>query len=33
MILLMTTAPPIKSPWGVPVTVPPLGLAYVVAAL
>ena len=33
MILLMTTAPPIKSPWGVPARVPPLGLAYVAAAL
>ena len=29
----MTTAPPIKSPWGVPARVPPLGLAYVAAAL
>src|SRR3990170_2983986 len=33
VILLMTTAPPIKSPWGVPARVPPLGLAYVAAAL
>ena len=33
MILLMTTAPPIKSPWGVPGKLPPLGLAYVAAAL
>jgi anaerobic magnesium-protoporphyrin IX monomethyl ester cyclase len=29
----MTTAPPIKSPWGVPAMIPPLGLAYVAAAL
>jgi len=29
----MTTAPPIKSPWGVPGKLPPLGLAYVGAAL
>jgi anaerobic magnesium-protoporphyrin IX monomethyl ester cyclase len=29
----MTTAPPVKSPWGVPARVPPLGLAYVAAAL
>jgi anaerobic magnesium-protoporphyrin IX monomethyl ester cyclase len=29
----MTTAPPIKSPWGVPAVLPPLGLAYVAAAL
>jgi len=29
----MTTAPPIKSPWGVPKRLPPLGLAYVAAAL
>jgi radical SAM superfamily enzyme YgiQ (UPF0313 family) len=33
VILLMTTAPPIKSPWGVPARLPPLGLAYVAAAL
>ena len=33
MILLMTTAPPVKSPWGVPARLPPLGLAYVAAAL
>jgi anaerobic magnesium-protoporphyrin IX monomethyl ester cyclase len=33
VILLMTTAPPIKSPWGVPAKLPPLGLAYVAAAL
>jgi anaerobic magnesium-protoporphyrin IX monomethyl ester cyclase len=33
LILLMTTAPPIKSPWGVPARVPPLGLAYIAAAL
>jgi anaerobic magnesium-protoporphyrin IX monomethyl ester cyclase len=33
VILLMTTAPPIKSPWGVPTMIPPLGLAYVAAAL
>ena len=29
----MTTAPPIKSPWGVPGKLPPLGLAYVAATL
>jgi anaerobic magnesium-protoporphyrin IX monomethyl ester cyclase len=29
----MTTTPPIKSPWGVPARLPPLGLAYVAAAL
>src|SRR3989337_481291 len=29
----MTTAPPVKSPWGVPARVPPLGLAYVAASL
>jgi anaerobic magnesium-protoporphyrin IX monomethyl ester cyclase len=29
----MTTAPPIKSPWGDPGKLPPLGLAYVAAAL
>ena len=33
MILLMTTAPPIKSPWGLGRRLPPLGLAYVAAAL
>jgi len=33
VILLMTTAPPMKSPWGVPKRLPPLGLAYVAAAL
>lgn len=33
MILLMTTAPPITSPWGEPGKLPPLGLAYVGAAL
>ena len=33
MILLMTTAPPIHSPWGVPMSVTPLGLAYVAASL
>lgn len=33
MILLMTTAPPSKSPWGMPGKLPPLGLAYVAAAL
>ena len=33
MILLMTTAPPVDSPWGVPKVLPPLGLAYVAAAL
>jgi len=33
VILLMTTAPPIHSPWGVPAVIPPLGLAYVAAAL
>ncbi len=33
MILLMTTAPPEKSPWGMPGKLPPLGLAYVAAAL
>jgi anaerobic magnesium-protoporphyrin IX monomethyl ester cyclase len=33
MILLMTTAPPIKSPWGVPGKLPPLGLAFVAASL
>ena len=29
----MTTAPPLKSPWGVPLRHPPLGLAYVAGAL
>jgi len=29
----MTTAPPVKSPWGVPARIPPLGLAYVAASL
>lgn len=29
----MTTAPPIKSPWGLSRRLPPLGLAYVAAAL
>ena len=29
----MTTAPPLKSPWGVAGRLPPLGLAYVAAAL
>jgi len=33
LILLMTTAPPIKSPWIVGRKFPPLGLAYVAAAL
>ncbi len=33
MILLMTTAPPIKSPWVLGRKLPPLGLAYVAAAL
>ncbi|MCW3995553.1 MAG: B12-binding domain-containing radical SAM protein [Candidatus Bathyarchaeota archaeon] len=33
MILLMTTAPPEKSPWGMAGKLPPLGLAYVAAAL
>jgi len=33
MILLMTTAPPLRSPWGVAGRLPPLGLAYVAAAL
>ncbi len=32
-ILLMTTAPPKKSPWGMAGRLPPLGLAYVAAAL
>ena len=29
----MTTAPPLKSPWGMAGSLPPLGLAYVAAAL
>ena len=29
----MTTAPPLKSPWGMAGKLPPLGLAYVAAAL
>ena len=33
MILLMTTAPPTKSPWIIGRKFPPLGLAYVGAAL
>lgn len=33
MIFLMTTAPPIKAPWIVGRKLPPLGLAYVAAAL
>ena len=33
MILLMTTAPPVNSPWGLPMRLPPLGLAYVAGAL
>jgi len=33
VILLMTTAPPIKSPWGLGRRLPPLGLAYVAATL
>jgi len=33
VILLMTTAPSKKSPWGLPKRLPPLGLAYVAAAL
>ena len=33
MIFLMTTAPPEKSPWGIANRVPPLGLAFVAAAL
>jgi anaerobic magnesium-protoporphyrin IX monomethyl ester cyclase len=32
-IVLMTTAPPLKSPWGMAGRLPPLGLAYVAAAL
>ena len=33
LILLMTTTKPLKSPWGVPAKLPPLGLAYVGGAL
>jgi anaerobic magnesium-protoporphyrin IX monomethyl ester cyclase len=33
MILLMTTAPPEKSPWGLAHRQPPLGLAFVAAAV
>lgn len=33
MILLMSTAPPQKSPWGMAGRLPPLGLAYVAAVL
>ncbi len=33
MILLMTTAPPANSPWGLPLKLPPLGLSFVAAAL
>ena len=33
MILLMTTAPPEKSPWGAANRIPPLGLAYIAAVL
>lgn len=33
MILLMTTAPPLKSPWGMAGRLPPLGLAYIAASL
>jgi anaerobic magnesium-protoporphyrin IX monomethyl ester cyclase len=33
LILLMTPAPPINSAWGLPMKLPPLGLAYVAAAL
>jgi len=33
MILLMTTAPPKTSPWGLSRRLPPLGLAYVAGAL
>lgn len=29
----MTTAPPLNSPWGMPMKLPPLGLAYVAASL
>lgn len=32
-ILLMTTAPPLESPWGMAGKLPPLGLAYVAAVL
>jgi len=33
LILLMTTAPPEKSPWGAANRIPPLGLAYIAAVL
>ena len=33
LILLMTTAPPEKSPWGMAGKLPPLGLAYVAAVM
>ena len=33
MILLMTTAQPENSPWGAANRIPPIGLAYVAAAL
>ncbi|HUK85998.1 MAG TPA: radical SAM protein [Candidatus Acidoferrum sp.] len=33
LILLLTTAPPLKSPWGMAGKLPPLGLAYIAAAL
>jgi anaerobic magnesium-protoporphyrin IX monomethyl ester cyclase len=33
VIFLMTTAPPAKAPWGTAKKIPPLGLAYVGAAL
>ena len=33
VILLMTTIPPLNSPWGVPAKLPPIGLAYVGGAL
>ena len=33
MILLMTTVPPVNSPWGMPMRLPPLGLAYVASSL
>jgi anaerobic magnesium-protoporphyrin IX monomethyl ester cyclase len=29
----MTTAPPLNSPWGLPMRLPPIGLAYVAASL
>jgi anaerobic magnesium-protoporphyrin IX monomethyl ester cyclase len=32
-ILLMTTAPPLESPWGMAGKLPPLGLAYIAAVL